>query len=237
LFTCLDLAASNWTTLAPLPLALSGHTVVSDTVRLYVTGGLTDIGIGAGVFAGKCVAYDIARDCWHERASPGVARVGHSAVMCADGRRMLVTGGSTGSMPIATPQLYDTVANTWHDATPSSLKRRRSGALLIDGFVYVMGGETWDAATDEWLPTREVERYDPIADSWSPGPWKLPERVSWFSVHRAGDHLMVAGGARLVNGDIVPNPQVHQLTLSMRTWRTIQAPDSLSVSTKSSAYC
>ncbi|XP_076442919.1 kelch-like protein 21 [Babylonia areolata] len=57
---------------------------------------------------------------------------------------------------------FDPRLNQWSEAKPLKLARCRFAVEALDGFIYVMGGETKNQQV-----TDSVERYDPLADRWT----------------------------------------------------------------------
>jgi hypothetical protein len=106
---------------------------------------------------------------WSPVAPLHEARVRPVAVLLPDGR-VLVAGGFGDScpwseahneryscLPLASAEIYDPASNEWTPTAPMPQPRSGAvGALLSDGTVLVVGGET-----------REAIRYDPGSGSWS----------------------------------------------------------------------
>ncbi|MEB3203558.1 MAG: hypothetical protein VKP57_02555 [Candidatus Sericytochromatia bacterium] len=88
------------------------------------------------------------------------------------GGRIYVIGGLTASRE-ATDSVWmlDTLATTpgWVARRPASLPREGAAAGVVEGRILVAGGITPNAQGFP-VPTRRVEAYDPIADTWSALP-------------------------------------------------------------------
>ena len=62
-------------------------------------------------------------------------------------------------------RIYDAVTDTWSAGTPMPTARSMAGAVVIDGLIYIIGGNTqWTQHT-----YNTVEIYNPATDSWTTG--------------------------------------------------------------------
>lgn len=93
---------------------------------------------------------------------------------------------------IAYPALLDP---EW-GLTGSLLTSRLShtSTLLDDGRVLVVGGQTWDSATQSLKPTASVEVYDPVARAWSVTTSIPTARYGHGAILLADGTVLVAGG-------------------------------------------
>lgn len=63
---------------------------------------------------------------------------------------------------------YDTTTGDWEQITALTHRRHNSAGVVLDGFVYVVGGSSE-------CPLQSVERYNPRTKSWSMvGNLKVP---------------------------------------------------------------
>src|SRR5262249_4102017 len=77
---------------------------------------------------------------WTSAASMASSRMGHTATLLGNGK-VLVAGGTNGTSPVASAELYDPATNTWSAAAPMSAARQyHTATLLPNGKVLVAGG-------------------------------------------------------------------------------------------------
>jgi hypothetical protein len=104
--------------------------------------------------------------------------------------QILVVGGNTGSVLLASAELYDLASGTWLPTGSLSLARRlHTATLLPDGKVLVVGGLGSDN-----LPISLTELYNAVSGTWS-SAGSLPVA---FEGHTAtllpGGQVLIAGG-------------------------------------------
>jgi N-acetylneuraminic acid mutarotase len=208
-------AAGSWRALAPLPTKRGAAGAVSANGRLYVIGGAARLpgDHGPGLHpsrphrsVGTVEEYDPATDCWRQ-LSPMPTPRNHAAVGAVNGK-IYVIGGRLGAafitaMPGTTDivQEYDPERDTWTLRAAMLTPRSGTAAGVIDGWIYVAGGEI---QTYEYLAAfRAFEAYHPSSDRW--------ERLPPMRVPRHGMAGAVLGNRlHLVSGDvqsaIVPRP-------------------------------
>ena len=121
-------------------------------------------------------------------------RVGHTATRLTSGK-VLVTGGSSGTVTLRSAELYDPVAGTFTDTGSMFVARQlHSATLLPDGKVLVSGGYSGSA----YLPSAEI--YDPTLGSFSPTTNDMPEARMDFASVLVGSKVLIAGGFRQTPG-------------------------------------
>ena len=124
------------------------------------------------------------------------ARNEHTATLLHDGR-VLIAGGTDGTNPLQTAELYDRSANGGQGAfvaTTGSMtvaRHRHSATLLSDGRVLLAGGG-YDVA-----PLSSAEIYDPTADSFAPvaAPMLTPLTGHAAALLPTGQVLLVGGNS------------------------------------------
>jgi N-acetylneuraminic acid mutarotase len=82
-----------------------------------------------------------------------------------------VVGGTVGSCfpsgwasNVSINEVYDIETDTWSTRAPMPIARSGIGAAVIDGMIYVIGGEGWVDELGGVL--RTTEAYDPKSNSW-----------------------------------------------------------------------
>lgn len=120
-------------------------------------------------------------------------RIQHAAVRLPNGK-VLVMGGVSNSLPIATAILFDPATNSWSSA--SSMKEARqfpAAVVLANGKVLVCGGATW-VPQQNWPPLATSEIYDPVTDEWSStGPMFVARMRHSLALLPNGKVLAVGG--------------------------------------------
>ncbi len=168
--------------------------------RVLVAGGrfLDRTVPGQGRSLDTAELWDPRSGAWSPTGRLGATRVGASAVTLADGRVLLV-GGATGRVGALTPhdraEIYDPRSDRWSAA--GNLATARSGFALValpDGGALVAGGFS-DVGTTPMGRISTVERFDPVANTWSAAD-DLPSRVAGASGILLPDgHVLLAGGS------------------------------------------
>ena len=134
-----DPVAGTWSAAVSMTTARSGHTATR------LSSGKVLVASGPLALPGSAEIYDAVADTWTATGGTAVGRPLHTATLLATGE-VLVAGGigpsvEASSEPIATAELFDTVAGIW-SATGSMSAGRRShtATLLSSGKVLVAGG-------------------------------------------------------------------------------------------------
>jgi hypothetical protein len=130
---------------------------------------------------------------------PAFAREGHQALLLASPQRVLILGGASGGVPLASAEWYDPVTQRFTTiGVPMASPRRDFGAAILqNGQVLLLGG-TADGSTA--VATSEL--FDPVAISFTPAaPLGAPRRGP--TVITAGGTVLVLGGSNETQG-VVP---------------------------------
>jgi N-acetylneuraminic acid mutarotase len=147
-----------WEELAPLLLARSEHAAT------YVIGGF-----GADYSDTRTPqtfeVYDPATDTW--TGLPDFPETGrHHLMMTAFEDKIYVFGGTyiayKGGLNSLQPFVYDPATETWSKAELMPSRRTAGVAVVLDEFIYIVGGE---GVSD--LSKMNLLRYDPANDTWA----------------------------------------------------------------------
>ena len=126
---------------------------------------------------------------WEYTGSLNTGRYLHTATLLADGR-VLVAGGYTVALDLASAELYDPATGTW--TVTGSLNTARychTATLLPDGKVLVAGGINWYR-----LQLASAELYDPATGNWT-DTGSLNTARCWHTATLLPDgRVLVAGG-------------------------------------------
>jgi hypothetical protein len=156
--------------------------------------------------------YDPATERFSQTGSMHVPRAYFNAVLLRDGRVLVMGGVSGGEYPSpnleASAEIYDPAVGRFTSAGAMSVTRYKHGAaLLADGKVMVLGGQT---SGGQRLASTEI--FDPAKGRFQHGPdMKLPRFKLLNSVTRLKDgRILVGGGA---NEPEVYDPSGNAFTL------------------------
>jgi hypothetical protein len=152
-------------------------------------------------------------DPWSDGFSAGptmnAPRSLHSATQLADGRWLVVGGVDQNNDPQATCEVYDPVADTFTSVASMGTPRMGHTAnLLPNGKVLVTGGlQALTVVPTQLSAVRDAvastELYDPLTDSWTPGPNLRTPRAAHTSLVRPDGKILLLGGISWDNVIIV----------------------------------
>lgn len=176
-----------WSQVASLPSARGGHAAAVLDGKIHVVGG----GNALSTIADHSV-YDPATDTWSELAPLPRAEGSPAAVVYQDA--LWVIGGRSGFNDFGDVYIYDAVHDRW-DTGPSIPARGTHGAAVIDGTIYLFGGES--QANGSVLD--EVLRLDPATMTWQRRePMPTPRNYARAAV--LGGSVFVVGGNLTAGG-------------------------------------
>lgn len=176
-----DPSARAWGNAAPLPAPRGGHAAVVLDGRIHVLGG----GNSVSTLADHSV-YDPATDAWTERA-PLSRSKGSPAAVAFEGR-LWCLGGRSGPSDFGDVEIWDPATDTWSDG-PALEPRGSAGAVILDGAILVLGGES--QARRRCLA--DVLRLDAAARTWRREAPMPTARNFARAVLFRGDLLVVGG--------------------------------------------
>ena len=173
-----DIESNEWTTLGeslPEQYWTSDHTAFAFGKYAYFVGGWTQFyDAKPTVFRIDTISsLDSNTLVIEDRAPLSVSRGDLASVVATD--FALVSGGYTHAnnytAPLADVEQYDFASDTWTAKASLGQERGDKAMALLDGDVFVLGGETQlgvnDAAPGEaTLAVRSVERFDLAANQW-----------------------------------------------------------------------
>ncbi len=148
-----------WTTLAPMPRAVSSTAATFLNGKIYVPGGT----LSSGLVISNQQVYDVANNRWAEvLEAPSSSNFFALATDATQGVYYRVSGSAVGiTRPISDMLAYDVQANAWTQLSDMPEPRYGHEAAFIAGQVFVAGG------ADRSGGKRNCWRYDPITDTWS----------------------------------------------------------------------
>jgi N-acetylneuraminic acid mutarotase len=177
-------AQSGWTAAAPMPLARSELNAAVAENRLYVAGGIAQLGATAAL-----QVYDPATDSWRSLAPMPEPRH-HFGIAALDGR-IYVSGGYR-DLPFgadtarAEVWAYDISADAWSGVADLPAPRAAHVMVALDGRLYVVGGVGAEPAT--------VFAYDPKLERWTGLSTPLPTLREHLAAVALDGRIYVIGG-------------------------------------------
>jgi N-acetylneuraminic acid mutarotase len=143
---------------------------------------------------------------------------------------LMVFGGCAGGPSLATAECYDPAVGQWRVLPEMSVQRYGCAAACIDGFVYVVGGET-NGVFEPPTAVASAECYDPSTGRWQALP-SMSFMTSGCAAACVEGLLYVVGGEG--NGAI-PLSSGECYNPSTRQWHAI--PDMLVARSGCAAAC
>lgn len=187
------LAQGGWSTAAPMPLPRSELNAVAVDGRLYVAGGIAQLGTSPAF-----QAYDPATDSWTSLAPLPQPRH-HFGLAALDGRIYLSGGFDT--LPFGADQarreswVYDIAADAWSRRADLPAGRAAHAMAAAHGRLYVVGGVGAEPAA--------LYAYDPKLDRWNRLPTALPTPREHLTAAAVEGEIYVIGGRWSGRGNLV----------------------------------
>lgn len=208
-----DPATNRFTRLADLPHKLSHSGCAADDRFIYLAGGYTVNDAGTKqVFGLKTVRrYDTVTGQWSLMTDLPFHRGAGTMVLL--GRTLYFLGGVDNNNRVDRREVFtldlDTPGATWQTRAPLPEANNHFSAVVVDGKIYVMGGQTGQDETAVFKST--CYRYDPATNQWSAiaSLPNTPRSHTWAStvVHQ-GKVYMMGGETR---GREIGKPQMVKL--------------------------
>lgn len=150
-----DLPSDSWEFKTGMPVNRYGSGGVYYDGTIYVIGG---VGFDYAVHD-DVLAYDVETDSWDDTLSNYPVNVEFERVEEVGGK-LYSFGGDPGdtSTPYNNAYVYDPASDAWTQLTDLPQARTRMASFVIDGSVYVCGGD---------FEQREAWRYDPSSDTYT----------------------------------------------------------------------
>jgi N-acetylneuraminic acid mutarotase len=175
-------ADSGWSLAAPMPLARSELSAAVADDRLYVAGGIAQLGPSPAF-----QVYDPATNSWRSLAQLPAPR--HHFGMAALGGRIYVSGGYA-ELPFGAPRKetwsYDIAANRWTPTADLPAGRAAHAMVALGEALYVVGGVGAEPES--------VFVYDRGLDAWRRLATALPTPREHLTAVALAGRLHVIGG-------------------------------------------
>ncbi|KAF3033979.1 hypothetical protein E8E12_004774 [Didymella heteroderae] len=149
-----SISDDTWNTAAPLPRAMNHINAAVIDGRIYVLGGLADLGQVEPAWraVGDAYVYDPSSNTWkeipavppgEERGSAAVGVCG-SKIVLAGGMTDLELSGNRRQNTVAVVSVFDTESARWENVSEAAMYlpegRDHAAAAVVDSKMYVLGG-------------------------------------------------------------------------------------------------
>lgn len=151
--------------------------------------------------------YDPSSDTFMPGPGLTTPRSLHTATQLNDGRWLLAGGVNQTNDPQSLCEIYDPVLDTFTACAAMATPRMgHTASLLGNGRVLVTGGLQAVTVTPTQLSAvrdavDSTELYDPVTDSWTPGPNLRTPRAAHAAITRPDGRVLLLGG---ISWDTVP---------------------------------
>jgi N-acetylneuraminic acid mutarotase len=193
---------NQWSSLAPLPVTLSGYALAAYEGRLYLFGGWDGTTYSAAVYQ-----YDPAANTWKTLSPLPTPRAFAIAALVES--KIYVVGGFDGQQALRDvlvyfPQRDLSGDHPWENRAPLPEGRYGMGSTSLANYVYLVGG----VSSPQSSATLSSLQYHTLGDGWVMfGPPPSPVGMN-PAVIALDTRLHVLGG--LVSGAPVANQQTYQ---------------------------
>src|SRR5215469_5530163 len=180
-----DWHTGQWTRIASMNTARAAAVAVRlEDGRVMVIGGADE----TFTFLASAEIYDPGSNTWSFTAPMSEPRFEDFTAVLLPGRKVLVAGGSNGSLSSA--EIYDQKTNTWTSTGSLNVGRGEFATVVLnDGRVLVVGGATADET-----PIATAEIYDPKTGTWTLTGSMSTGRNDLALVELRDGRVLAAGG-------------------------------------------
>ncbi len=183
-----DPATDTWTKKADMPIGRYHSAICAVNGKIYAIGGF-----GLPTLQLMVEEYDPATDRWVRKADMPTARIQLSA--CAVNGKIYAIGGiswdGAQGPALSAVEEYDPSTDTWTKKADMPMPTYNHAATVVNGKIYVMGGESGSWAVETILST--IMKYDPATDTWTKeGDMRVPRTAMSASV--VDGRIYVIGG-------------------------------------------
>lgn len=194
-----DTRTHTWQKVASMPTArISARAVVFST-DIYVFGGRKEM---RGEYTQNVVMYDTRTDTWVKKRNIPTRRKGFVAAV-VDGE-IYIIGGSIYNKKLGKREatglveVYDPLTNRWEKRANMPTAREWANAEVVDGKIYVLGGEISGPFLLKDRLVHNIEEYNPKLNTWRKRP-NIPMPKCWFETVVVDNEIWTIGGYDLNN--------------------------------------
>lgn len=191
-----DPAANTWTQGPNLPSGRFASAAAALNGRLYLMGGW-NLSNAASASLASVAAFDTGTAAWVNEALAPMPTARNAAAAGAIGSQIHVVGGrapgirANDHQSLAAHEVYNPLTNSWQVAAALPTARGSIAAAVLNGRLYVFGGEMTTASGS--AVSNAVERYDPATNSWQVLA-AMPYSAHGLGAVAVGNAIYVMGG-------------------------------------------
>lgn len=197
-----DPTTNRWTAKAPMPTPRGALAAAVIEGKIYAVGGAR-----SGSSVGDLAAYDPGQDRWQPLPPMPTAR-DHLGAGAIGGRLYVVGGRNQGTLTLDALEAFDPPSGAWSRRAPMPTGRSGIGAAVVGDRLFVFGGE--GNARDPRGIFREVQAYDPAADTWTSEPPMLTPRHGIGAAGQLAD-IYIPGGATVQGFGVTDTHEVFRV--------------------------
>ena len=191
-----DPASNSWTLGPALPSGRFASAAAALNGRLYTLGGW-NLSNAASASLASLAAFDTAGNAWLADALTPMPTARNAAAAGVISAQIHVVGGrapgirANDHQSMGTHEVYNPVTNSWQTAAAMPTARGSIAAAVLNGKLYVFGGEATTASGS--TVSNAVERYDPATNTWQVLD-AMPYRAHGLGAVAVGNAIYVMGG-------------------------------------------
>ncbi|RZI95011.1 MAG: hypothetical protein EOP39_29955, partial [Rubrivivax sp.] len=191
-----DPVSNSWALGPSLPSGRFASAGAALNGKLYVLGGW-NLSNAASASLASVSAFDTAGNAWAAEALMPMPTARNAAAAGVISAQIHVVGGrspgirSNDHLSLATHEIYNPLTNSWQTAAAMPTARGGIAAAVLNGKLYVFGGEATTASGS--TVSNAVERYDPATNSWQLLD-AMPYRAHGLGAVAVGNAIYVMGG-------------------------------------------
>lgn len=199
-----DRGVDQWQPITPMPpeTARGASCVTTYAGKVYVFGGTNDVALP------DASVYDPASDEWE--SLPFLPATRHHCVAAAIGDKIYIVSGRDVIIEEVQAESYvfDPETRLYTEVAPILTPRGGAAGALLEGKIYVFGGE--GNVNDPRKIFHETEVYDPLTDTWTGLPDMSVPRHG-FGAAVIGDRIYLPAGSVSQGIDVVDTHTVFYL--------------------------
>jgi N-acetylneuraminic acid mutarotase len=227
----------SWSPGVNLPSPRAGAAAVSSSQGVLLLGGTSAAADPSYLLDEVANTWSTAPSIDQPRIALGAGETFHSGPVVNGDLKyasdIFIYGGSTPTQPTSTASNFNFAGLNSDDNTPPPMSTARSSfAYTADpasGDLYAIGGRGGPSNT----PLASAERYDPVADAWSPIAPLPAARYAATAAPDGAGHIFVFGGDDSTGS---PVPTVYRYTIATDTWDAAATPMPLPLANASAVY-
>ena len=191
-----DPAANSWTLGPNLPSGRFASAAAALNSRLYLIGGW-NLSNAASASLASVAAFDTDTNAWVNEALAAMPTARNAAAAGVINSLIHVVGGrspgirASDQQSLGTHEVYNPATNSWQTAAALPTARGSIAAAVLNGKLYVIGGEATTASGS--TVSNAVERYDPATNTWTVLD-AMPYRAHGLGAVAVGNAIYVMGG-------------------------------------------